>query len=255
MDPEAEMIAEVKSSVEGELNLIMAHEGLSVSPVLDRPGCSQGDCVDCDPCAGVNTGGCVELVGDTAIPCKERYCEDYSQYVPRGHYTYNEELEQYFRSVMWLGRMTFLNRSDQSARGAVIVVDSMKSAIVEMDGENIDAVSIWRQFFRVIGTFVGSMDDLNIAEIDGAVRAALGDAFSLSILDDNSNVALIQAEVEKLRDPEILSGDPVRISFGNGRRRQGDQRAQIARTGFPAGQLWIRAGHLHERGPLGKLHR
>lgn len=33
--------------------------------------------------------------------------EDYSQYVPRGPYTRSEELERYFRAMMWLGRRMF----------------------------------------------------------------------------------------------------------------------------------------------------
>ncbi len=32
---------------------------------------------------------------------------DFSQYKPRGHYTESEELEQYFRTMMWLGRGSF----------------------------------------------------------------------------------------------------------------------------------------------------
>jgi hypothetical protein len=65
--------------------------------------------------------------------------------VPRGHYTYSEDLESYFRAVMFIGRMTFLNRSAQSTRGAAVLIDSMKSATVVQDGEEISAVSAWRR--------------------------------------------------------------------------------------------------------------
>ena len=37
-----------------------------------------------------------------------RYAEDFSQYVPRGHYTRSETLKKYFVGMMWFGRMTFL---------------------------------------------------------------------------------------------------------------------------------------------------
>ena len=33
--------------------------------------------------------------------------EDYSQYVPRGHYTRSEALEKYFKAMMWYGRIPF----------------------------------------------------------------------------------------------------------------------------------------------------
>ncbi len=35
------------------------------------------------------------------------YGEDYTQYIPRGHYTLDEGLKAYFKSMMWYGRMTF----------------------------------------------------------------------------------------------------------------------------------------------------
>src|SRR5262249_22933575 len=41
------------------------------------------------------------------------YDEDFSQYVPRGHYTRSETLKKYFMGMMWLGRMTFLIKGDQ----------------------------------------------------------------------------------------------------------------------------------------------
>ncbi|MBP5792523.1 MAG: DUF3160 domain-containing protein, partial [Spirochaetaceae bacterium] len=36
-----------------------------------------------------------------------KYTEDYSQYKPRGHYTKNERLKAYFRTMMWFGRINF----------------------------------------------------------------------------------------------------------------------------------------------------
>jgi len=41
-----------------------------------------------------------------------RYAEDFSQYVPRGHYTRSETLKKYFVGMMWFGRMTFLLKGD-----------------------------------------------------------------------------------------------------------------------------------------------
>jgi len=45
------------------------------------------------------------------------YNEDYSQYVPRGHYTQSEKLTRYFRAMMWFGRMTFLLKGNDEAKG------------------------------------------------------------------------------------------------------------------------------------------
>jgi len=36
------------------------------------------------------------------------YSQDYSQFLPRGHYTRSERLKNYFLATMWYGRMGFL---------------------------------------------------------------------------------------------------------------------------------------------------
>jgi hypothetical protein len=43
--------------------------------------------------------------------------EDYTQYIPRGHYTKSEALKAYFRSMMWYGRMTFRLKSQNPEAG------------------------------------------------------------------------------------------------------------------------------------------
>ena len=42
------------------------------------------------------------------------YDEDYSQYVPRGHYTRSETLKRYFKAMLWYGRMTCLLKGNDS---------------------------------------------------------------------------------------------------------------------------------------------
>jgi hypothetical protein len=206
LDPSASVVGEVKDDALAEISLIEAHEGYAASPILDRPGVSDpsshgGVCAQCDPCKDCNW-----TEGDTVVPCPERYCEDYSQYVPRGHYTYSVELERYFRAVMWLGRMTLLNRSDQSTRAAVVLLDSLKSAKADLPGGPQPALAVWRQLIMVVGIFVGSADDLNAAEVDSAILAATGGDLSLDELDEGTTLAAIHAAIDGLRDPQILSG-------------------------------------------------
>ncbi len=62
--------------------------------------------------------------------------EDYTQYIPRGHYTLSEELEAYFRSMMWYGRMTFRLKTDDAdvgraeTRAALLLVQALQNAQV-----------------------------------------------------------------------------------------------------------------------------
>jgi len=73
----------VKDEVEAEIANIEKHEGFQPSPIFN----SNANCSCSDSCC---------------------YCEDYSQYVPRGHYTQSEKLKRYFKAMMWYGRMAFL---------------------------------------------------------------------------------------------------------------------------------------------------
>ena len=44
------------------------------------------------------------------------YKEDYSQYVPRGHYTRNDQFKTYFKAMMWYGRIGFRLQPGTTAR-------------------------------------------------------------------------------------------------------------------------------------------
>jgi hypothetical protein len=97
--------SDVKDIVEAEIGLINKHTGFEKSPVFG-------------------------------------YLEDYSQYVPRGHYTRNEEFKSYFKAMMWYGRVGFyLNPSTslqitkdltrQFTRQALLIVRGLSESNIE----------------------------------------------------------------------------------------------------------------------------
>lgn len=86
-----------------------------------------------------------------------KYKEDYSQYRPRSHYTKNERMKNYFRAMMYLGRMGFYpfidgNISSNNIRGALIL-----SQIIE---ENPEIKKEYLEISRIIDLIVGKSDDL-----------------------------------------------------------------------------------------------
>jgi len=80
--------------------------GREISPIFNR------DCSRDLACAGQ------DLAPEDYDNGKACYCEDYTQYKPRGHYTEAEELELYFRSAMYLGRMSMRIKSPMETRMA-----------------------------------------------------------------------------------------------------------------------------------------
>jgi len=89
LDPSIEIPAIVANEVNQELVLIEAHQGIEKSPVM-------------------NIGSGKDVMIDTPQGPQpiEALKEDYSQYIPRGHYDKTDQLKNYFKSMMWYGRLT-----------------------------------------------------------------------------------------------------------------------------------------------------
>lgn len=118
----------VKDVVEAELKLIKKHEGFKKSSVLG-------------------------------------YLEDYSQYVPRGHYTRSEEFESYFKAMMWYGRMDFylnpsesLGITEELTKQALLIVKALNTLSIE----GKPALVVWERIYEPTTFFVGKTDDLTI---------------------------------------------------------------------------------------------
>ncbi|MCE7742324.1 MAG: DUF3160 domain-containing protein [Candidatus Heimdallarchaeota archaeon] len=95
------------------------------------------------------------------------YEEDYTQYIVRGHYTRNEILANYFRAMMYAGRMGFLLQSPfgDPAMG----IDHTRMAILMLSSFNtsISSDTVWDYWDRIYEPtvfYVGSADDLTPAE-------------------------------------------------------------------------------------------
>ncbi len=105
--------------------------------------------------------------------------EDYTQYIPRGHYTRSEELSAYFRSMMWYGRMTFL----------------LKGANPEYAKADTRAAIVF---------FVGRSDDLTIIQYGEVMDRVYGQDAPITTLVDETLLLSFISEAEKLPPPRIL---------------------------------------------------
>ncbi len=163
---------EVREEVEQELSLIGAHEGFAPSPLF-------------------------------------RYDEDYSQYVPRGHYTRSEKLKNYFRAMMWYGRMSFLLKggtpdalvSAEDARIQTAAAAQITAAICA-DPSVKDS---WDRMYAVTAFYVGYSDDLGCYEYAGAMNEVFGGTFDPTAVSED-DIAALKAELAAYRSPQIYGG-------------------------------------------------
>lgn len=172
MDPTAEIPDYATDLVQQELSLIQAAAGIQPSPIF--PGLEFG--------------------------------EDYTQYIPRGHYTLTEELKAYFRSMMWYGRMTFrLKGNDpdvgrEETRSALLVLQTVRNASV--DGK--PALDAWAELYAPTVFFVGRSDDLTIVQYDEVFNAIYGASPDLPTITDEARLNQFIERADQLPAPRIL---------------------------------------------------
>lgn len=167
LTPIPDVVSEI---VNEEIELIESHKGFAISPAM-------------------NTG--FEIDGNA------KYKEDYSQYIPRGHYDKSEQLKSYFKAMMWYGRMTF-GMSDE---------DKLKSAVLMTCALDYDKNSkSWDTIYEPITFFVGCSDDITYRQLGKVVQDVYGDNPDLKSLtiDEDKFVELMEA-VKKLEPPQINS--------------------------------------------------
>ncbi|MHC5038774.1 MAG: DUF3160 domain-containing protein [Planctomycetota bacterium] len=147
------------------------------------------------------------------------YEEDFSQYLPRGHYTRTFPLMRYFRAMMWLGRMTFLVKggnpygpteaylvSPEEARRQTMAACILTKALQEISVEGRPAREIWEHLYGITSFFVGLSDDLGHPEYHHAFTEALGKGYGPAMLSQEKKALKVKAELVKLRKPAIYSG-------------------------------------------------
>jgi len=174
LNPENETPSSVRDLVDAEIVLVEKHKGFSESPIFG-------------------------------------YAEDYSQYVPRGHYTRNETFRRYFRAMMWLGRMMFRLRPGDSAEAIEAGRRETRQALLiavtllnEKAGDEI-AIDIWERIYEPTAFFVGKSDDLSVHDYHTVLRQVFGDNLDLFALAKDTEIDRFIDTALSLRPPKIVS--------------------------------------------------
>jgi len=134
--------------------------------------------------------------------------EDYSQYVPRGHYTRNEQFQKYFKAMMWYGRIDFkLLASNKDGNPSEIGRKMTLQAllITEALSRDLEAMGLWRKIYEPTVYFVGKTDDLTVDDYATLAREIFPGT-GLARLADRARQAEFIRQAKKLRPPKILSG-------------------------------------------------
>ncbi len=132
--------------------------------------------------------------------------EDYTQYIPRGHYTLSDDLRAYFKSMMWYGRMTFRvspaegEVSRAETRSALLLVHALRTA--QAGGR--PALNAWDELYNPTVFFVGRSDDLTVYQYLAVMDVVYGEGVSATDLVDETQLDAFIAMADQLPPPEIL---------------------------------------------------
>jgi hypothetical protein len=134
--------------------------------------------------------------------------EDYSQYIPRGHYTRNEKLENYFKAMMWYGRIDFKLRpaTEEPAitYGKKMTLQAILMADALLRDEN--ALKLWKMIYEPTVYFVGKTDDLHVDDYIKLIEGIFPSNESVDKYDNQEKLAEFIDRAIQLRAPKILSG-------------------------------------------------
>ena len=136
-----------------------------------------------------NIEGAAGIAPSPIFPGLE-YGEDYTQYIPRGHYTTTEALTAYFKSMMWYGRMTFRLKTNDpevgkaETRAALLLVQALRTA--QVNGQ--PALNAWLDLYNPTVFFVGRSDDLTAFQYLAVIDAVYGANAPLLTLADESRL-------------------------------------------------------------------
>jgi hypothetical protein len=121
--------------------------------------------------------------------------EDFSQFTPRGHYADDELLRQYFRAIIWLGRIDFAfllptaRDTWEVNRRALDVAVLMRRLV---DARNLLR---WKKLDALLSAFVGENDSLTIPDVDRAMTVlGVRDAAGLAAVSDDTIIARLRAQ-------------------------------------------------------------
>jgi len=189
----------VEADVNEEMKNIEQHQGFKPSAIFN----SHTDCDCYSPCC---------------------YCEDYSQYVPRGHYTRSEVLKRYFKAMMWYGRMAFLLKGGEGAEcmqaeGPLIdegdaKIATLQASLITAELPHLKAgdstvQALWDRIYSITAFLVGTADDLTPYEYLDAMEKVFGTEFDITLLLSEENLLKLKAELAQMRNPEIYGGSGI----------------------------------------------
>ena len=142
-----------------------------------------------------------EFLGYTDIPFQ------YPLFRPRGHYTRNDTLKQYFHAMMWLQTVPFGTDVPSQLENAVILAD--------MVGSDAQMRQLYQQLFEPMTWLFGSPDNITIMQVYNLMKGRK----AKELLKNKKAMAQLRGEIETLAQqqtrikPKFQFSSPYKINL------------------------------------------
>ncbi len=139
------------------------------------------------------------------------YVVDYSQFVPRGHYTRSETLQRYFGTMMWYGLTPFALRTEtglaeEPIRQSLLLVRSLYRA---------GLAGAWADIYEPTSFYVGASDDITPSEWKAVMDRAFGANAGAEAFSDAEKFSKFVEEAGRLRPARIQTRSLIRPNQPN----------------------------------------
>ncbi len=109
---------------------------------------------------------------------------DYSQYIPRGHYTRSEELKRYFLSMMWLGNAGIEVSNEKNILSSVLITNTLYTKTYQ--GQPL--IKLWKDIYEPTVFYVGLSDDTGPVDIKQAMDVVFPSVKMIEQFDNNDKL-------------------------------------------------------------------
>ncbi|MFH1233582.1 MAG: DUF3160 domain-containing protein [Patescibacteria group bacterium] len=173
LDPSVNIPSIITNEVNQELALIKAHQGIEISPVMN--------------------------LGSSAN-AQDALKEDYSQYIPRGHYDKTEQLKAYFKSMMWYGRLTFRLKNDDEIKSGILITIALNKEINQAS---------WNKIYEPTNFFVGKSDDITYYQFKDLVEKVYGVSATIQSVSSDKIKFISFVDATKTLEPPQINSMPI----------------------------------------------
>ena len=128
---------------------------------------------------------------------------DFSQFVPRGHYTRSEKLKKYFKAMMWYGLVGF-----PTPQGKIGVRPTIQALMIVRNlniasNKGTPAMKLWDSVYEPTAFYVGTSDDFTVYEYSNLMERIFGKNPPLEAFADQLKLRTFIADAEQLPEPRI----------------------------------------------------